>query len=105
MGAKELEQTKKKITELEALHAKAKKEAAEAAAKAKAAETQAQAKSTGNGGKQELKSYSLAKEQSFGFFDDVDDENWQNMQKIAAEMVDHNNMRNPLKYLPPPGGS
>jgi len=48
----------------------------------------------------EYRSFDLAQEQSFGFFDDIDEKNWKNLQKIAAEMVDHERPDDPLNYLP-----
>jgi Skp family chaperone for outer membrane proteins len=48
--------------------------------------------------------YNLAKEQSFGFFDDIDDSNWKHLQTILAEMVDHQVPENPLQHLPTANG-
>lgn len=51
------------------------------------------------------KSYSLAKRQSFGFFDDIDDENWKRMQDIAGNLVDHKFPNEPSKGLPNVGNA
>jgi hypothetical protein len=48
----------------------------------------------------EPRNFKLANEQSFGFFDDIDESNWKNLQRIAGEMVDHESPEDPLKYLP-----
>jgi hypothetical protein len=42
--------------------------------------------------------YNLAKEQSFGFFDDINDENWKHYQTILAEVEDHQDPNDPHPY-------
>ena len=48
----------------------------------------------------EPRNFNLANEQSFGFFDDIDESSWKHLQVIAAEMVDHRTPEDPLKHLP-----
>ncbi len=48
----------------------------------------------------EPRNFKLANDQSFGFFEDIDESNWKNLQRIAGEMVDHESPEDPLKYLP-----
>jgi hypothetical protein len=48
----------------------------------------------------EPRNFKLANEQSFGFFGDIDESNWKNLQRIAGEMVDHQSPEDPLKHLP-----
>lgn len=48
----------------------------------------------------ESRDFDLANKQSFGFFDDIDEKNWKNLQKIVSEMVDHQKPDDPLQHLP-----
>lgn len=45
-------------------------------------------------------SYDLGKRQSFGFFDDIEDNNWNILQNITANMANHRDRQDPLKPLP-----
>ena len=47
----------------------------------------------------ESRNFDLANEESFGFFDDIDESNWKILKRIAAEMVNHKR-EDPLYPLP-----
>jgi len=45
-------------------------------------------------------SFNLANEQSFGFFNDISNENWQKLQEIVAVHYNHKYMEKPLTHNP-----